>query len=73
MASGYATALQYPFGYVANISSCSWSIIIGLVVVILASVAGWFLSPKGETQTYVHQTPIPSLAMAPSDLSASLP
>lgn len=34
----------------------SWSIIIGLVVVVLASVAGWFLSPKGETQTYVPST-----------------
>jgi hypothetical protein len=31
----------------------SWSIFIGLVVVILASVAAWFFSPKGETQTYV--------------------
>lgn len=31
----------------------SWSIIIGLVVVVLASVAAWFFAPKGETQTYV--------------------
>lgn len=31
----------------------SWSILIGFVVVALASAAGWFLSPKGETQTYV--------------------
>jgi len=29
-----------------------WSIIIGFVVVALACVAGWFLAPKGETQTY---------------------
>ncbi|KAI9651324.1 H(+)-transporting V0 sector ATPase subunit e [Ciborinia camelliae] len=28
-----------------------WSIIIGLIIVVLASVAAWFLSPKGETQT----------------------
>ena len=30
----------------------SWSIIIGLVIVVLASVAAWLFSPKGETQTY---------------------
>ncbi|TVY83768.1 hypothetical protein LSUE1_G000738 [Lachnellula suecica] len=29
-----------------------WSIIIGLVVVVLACLAAWVLSPKGETQTY---------------------
>jgi hypothetical protein len=33
-------------------SQCSWSIIIGLVVVLLACGAAWFFSPKGETQTY---------------------
>jgi hypothetical protein len=33
-------------------STISWSIFIGLVVVILASVAAWFFSPKGETQAY---------------------
>jgi hypothetical protein len=33
---------------------CSWSIIIGLVVVLLACGAAWFFSPKGETQTYAH-------------------
>lgn len=32
----------------------SWSIIIGLVCVVALSVAAWFLSPKGENQTYVH-------------------
>jgi len=31
----------------------SWSIIIGLVVVVIASIIAWFVSPKGETQTYV--------------------
>ncbi|PQE28900.1 V-type proton ATPase subunit e protein [Rutstroemia sp. NJR-2017a BBW] len=28
-----------------------WSIIIGLVIVAVACVAAWVLSPKGETQT----------------------
>ena len=31
----------------------SWSIFIGLAVVVVMSVAAWFLSPKGENQTYV--------------------
>jgi hypothetical protein len=30
-----------------------WSILIGLLVVVLLSVAAWVLSPKGENQTYV--------------------
>jgi hypothetical protein len=30
----------------------SWSIIIGLVVVVLTSLAAWFFAPKGENQTY---------------------
>ncbi|RDL33699.1 uncharacterized protein BP5553_08067 [Venustampulla echinocandica] len=29
-----------------------WSVIIGLVIVVLACLAGWFFAPKGETQTY---------------------
>ncbi|TVY42092.1 hypothetical protein LOCC1_G003877 [Lachnellula occidentalis] len=38
-----------------------WSIIIGFVVIVLASVAGWFLSPKGETQThYIPRTMAPT-------------
>ncbi|KAI9736081.1 MAG: hypothetical protein M1818_006257 [Claussenomyces sp. TS43310] len=41
-----------------------WSIIIGLVVIVLASVAAWFFSPKGETQTYVLLTPTRRLAEA---------
>jgi hypothetical protein len=32
----------------------SWSIIIGLVCVVVLSVLAWFFSPKGENQTYVH-------------------
>jgi hypothetical protein len=31
----------------------SWSIIIGLVVVLVACVGAYFFSPKGETNTYV--------------------
>ena len=34
----------------------SWSIIIGLVVTVVASLIAWFISPKGENQTYVHGT-----------------
>jgi hypothetical protein len=45
----------------ANSPSISWSVIIGLVIVVLACLAGWFFSPKGETQTYAHLIPtIPS-------------
>ncbi len=33
--------------------SYSWSIIIGLVFVVLASLVAWFFSPKGENNTYV--------------------
>ncbi|KAH6673694.1 ATPase, V0 complex, subunit E1/e2 [Tricladium varicosporioides] len=39
-----------------------WSIIIGLVVVVLACLAGWFLSPKGETQTIWRSSLILSFA-----------
>jgi len=31
----------------------SWSLFIGLIFVVAASVAGWFLSPKNESRTYV--------------------
>ncbi len=30
----------------------SWSIIIGLIVVVTASLVAWFFAPKGENQTY---------------------
>lgn len=30
----------------------SWSIIIGLIVVAIASLVAWFFAPKGENQTY---------------------
>ncbi|CZR62499.1 probable VMA9 Subunit e of the Vo (membrane) sector of the vacuolar H+-ATPase, essential for vacuolar acidification [Phialocephala subalpina] len=39
-----------------------WSILIGFVVVVAASVAGWFLSPKGETQTIWRSSLILSFA-----------
>ncbi|RDW92044.1 V-type proton ATPase subunit e-like protein [Coleophoma crateriformis] len=39
-----------------------WAIIIGLIVVVLASVAAWFLSPKGETQTIWRSSLILSFA-----------
>jgi V-type H+-transporting ATPase subunit e len=32
----------------------SWSIIIGLVIVVVLCVLAWFFSPKGENQTYVR-------------------
>ncbi|MCJ1284506.1 hypothetical protein MMC26_003839 [Xylographa opegraphella] len=31
-----------------------WSIIIGLTVVVVASLLAWFFAPKGENQTYVQ-------------------
>lgn len=31
-----------------------WAPFIGLVVVVVFCAAAWFLSPKGENQTYVH-------------------
>ncbi|KFX87197.1 hypothetical protein O988_01449 [Pseudogymnoascus sp. VKM F-3808] len=40
----------------------SWSIFIGFVVIVLASVAAWFLSPKGENQTVWRSTLILSFA-----------
>jgi hypothetical protein len=38
----------------------SWSILIGLLVVVLASVAAWVFAPKGENQTYVSLLPRPT-------------
>ncbi|OBT76507.1 hypothetical protein VF21_03994 [Pseudogymnoascus sp. 05NY08] len=40
----------------------SWSILIGFVVIVLASVAAWFFSPKGENQTVWRSTLILSFA-----------
>lgn len=39
---------------------CSWSLIISIIVVAAIGLAAWFLSPKGENQTYA----IPFLCMA---------
>ncbi|MCJ1364804.1 hypothetical protein MMC16_003921 [Acarospora aff. strigata] len=35
----------------ANLPYNSWSIIIGLVSVVIASLVAWFFAPKGENQT----------------------
>ncbi|KFY86503.1 hypothetical protein V498_07473 [Pseudogymnoascus sp. VKM F-4517 (FW-2822)] len=40
----------------------SWSIFIGFVVIVLACVAAWFFSPKGENQTVWRSTLILSFA-----------
>ncbi|KAK4868349.1 hypothetical protein LT330_007071 [Penicillium expansum] len=29
-----------------------WSLVIGLIIIIAFSTAAWFLSPKGDNQTY---------------------
>ena len=36
-----------------------WSLIIGLIVIAVASVVAWLFSPKGENQTYVIPLPSP--------------
>lgn len=41
--------------------SNSWSLLIGLVVIVALSAGAYFLSPKGENQTYVD-IPYPFLA-----------
>ncbi|KAJ5081789.1 hypothetical protein NUU61_010053 [Penicillium alfredii] len=33
-----------------------WSLIIGLIIVVAASLAAWFLSPKGDNQTLWRNT-----------------
>ncbi|KAJ6011959.1 hypothetical protein N7499_013071 [Penicillium canescens] len=33
-----------------------WSLVIGLIIIVAASVAAWFLSPKGENQTLFRST-----------------
>ncbi|KAJ5907667.1 hypothetical protein N7495_000349 [Penicillium taxi] len=33
-----------------------WSLLVGLIVIIVASLAAWFLSPKGENQTVTRNT-----------------
>jgi hypothetical protein len=41
----------------------SWSLLIGLLVVIAFCVGSWFLAPKGENHTYVFPTKFNSLAI----------
>jgi hypothetical protein len=56
MATGYVSLIEplpYIVIHIADETPNSWAIIIGFVVIVLASIAAWFFSPKGETQTYV--------------------
>ncbi|KAJ5530421.1 ATPase V0 complex subunit E [Penicillium freii] len=34
----------------------SWSMVIGLIIIIALSTAAWFLSPKGDNQTLFRST-----------------
>ncbi|KAJ5780283.1 hypothetical protein N7457_005443 [Penicillium paradoxum] len=43
-------------GIVADILFCSWSLVIGLVIIVALSTAAWFLSPKGDNQTLFRST-----------------
>lgn len=54
--SRHASTSRYPTrqGYkttVANGYYNSWSLVIGLIIIIAFSTAAWFLSPKGDNQT----------------------
>ncbi|EPS28186.1 V-type proton ATPase subunit e [Penicillium oxalicum] len=33
-----------------------WSLLVGLIVIVALSLAAWFFSPKGETQTVWRST-----------------
>lgn len=46
---------------------CSYSIFIGLVIIVALCVASWFLSPKGEHQVSVHLPP-PAASHSPFSL-----
>jgi hypothetical protein len=50
----YTGYLEFAYAHkqLTLLSFCRASIIIGLVVVVIACLAGWFFAPKGETQTY---------------------
>lgn len=39
-----------------SLTRYSWSLIIGLIVVVAASLAAWFFSPKGQNLTYVLES-----------------
>ncbi|KAE8387559.1 hypothetical protein BDV23DRAFT_160887 [Aspergillus alliaceus] len=34
-----------------------WSLIIGLIIIVIASVVAWIFSPKGDNQTYISLPP----------------
>jgi len=57
MANGYVPSAPILVG-VSSVADApkknSYSIIIGLVIVVIASVLAYFFSPKGETQTFVR-------------------
>ncbi|PTU19408.1 hypothetical protein P175DRAFT_0502948 [Aspergillus ochraceoroseus IBT 24754] len=39
-----------------------WSLIIGLIIVVVAGIAAWIFSPKGDNQTLWRSTLLLSLA-----------
>ncbi|RYO27166.1 hypothetical protein AA0111_g7552 [Alternaria arborescens] len=43
-----------------------WAPIIGLIVTVIFCGAAWFLAPKGENQTYVHNIPSPKSTPTPT-------
>lgn len=68
MANGYASFCFSPCQYRCFYrgsklirDAYSWSIVIGLIIVVAGSVAAWFLSPKGDTQAYDIPVPLVEL------------
>lgn len=52
MANGYKKLLKI-ISEILLLTIVSWSLLIGLLIIVAFSAASWFLSPKGENQTYV--------------------
>jgi hypothetical protein len=52
MANGYRRLLKITLKIIL-LTVVSWSLLIGLLIIVAFSAASWFLSPKGENQTYV--------------------
>jgi hypothetical protein len=48
------SSMQYTRIRYGGADQNSWAPFIGLLVVVAFCAAAWFLSPKGENQTYVH-------------------